>query len=315
MDVAKLLARWREQPPEQWLGAANRYLPPSVTAVLVIAIAYQLAGLTWALVPAAGSGAAIVVPAALGSPSKPSNQGLGDYAALSSAHLFGEAAKESMAAVVQPAVVDAPDTTLSLTLTGILAIGGEGKGLVSISSNRGEDRTYQVGQEIENANGSTLNSVFDDRVLLNRGDRLETLRLPKQPSTGAAGSPSRAASSFMPPAAAPAQNDSLRQVISQNASKLTDVIRLAPAIDGGQVVGFRVNPGRDKDTFEALGLKAGDVVTDINGTQLDDPSKGLQVFESLGEATMANVTVVRDGSPQVIVIDTTQLQNLREGRE
>jgi hypothetical protein len=39
------------------------------------------------------------------------------------------------------------------------------------------------------------------------------------------------------------------------------------------------------------------------------------VFESLGEATMANVTVVRDGSPQVIVIDTTQLQNLREGRE
>ncbi|HET7132671.1 MAG TPA: type II secretion system protein GspC, partial [Gammaproteobacteria bacterium] len=311
MDVAKLLARWREQPPEQWLGTANRYLPPSVTAVLVIAIAYQLADLTWALVPAAGSGATIVVPAASNSPSKPSDQGLGDYAALSSAHLFGEAAKESTAAAVQPAVVDAPDTTLSLTLTGILAIGGEGKGLVSISSNHGEDRTYQVGQEIENANGSTLNSVFEDRVLLNRGDRLETLRLPKQPSTGAAGSASRAGSSFMPPvAAAPAQNDSLRQVISQNASKLTDVLRLAPAIEGGQVVGFRVNPGRDKDTFEALGLKAGDVVTDINGTQLDDPGKGLQVFESLGEATMANVTVVRDGSPQVIVIDTSQLQNL-----
>src|ERR1044072_1852112 len=48
MDVAKLFARWREQPPEQLLGVANSYLPPGVTAVLVIAIAYQLAGLTWA---------------------------------------------------------------------------------------------------------------------------------------------------------------------------------------------------------------------------------------------------------------------------
>ena len=137
MDVTKLLAQWRSQPPEQWLGVVNRYLPPGVTAVLVIAIAYQLATLTWAAVPAAGSGATIVVPAA--SNPQPSDQGLGDYAGLSSAHLFGEAAKESTAAVVQPAVVDAPDTTLSLTLTGILAIGGEGRGVATVSSNHGED--------------------------------------------------------------------------------------------------------------------------------------------------------------------------------
>ena len=69
------------------------------------------------------------------------------------------------------------------------------------------------------------------------------------------------------------------------------------------------------DTFEALGLKAGDVITDINGTVLADPSRGLQVFESLGEATTANVTVLRDGTPQVLVVDTTQLQSLQENRE
>ena len=86
-------------------------------------------------------------------------------------------------------------------------------------------------------------------------------------------------------------------------------MRLAPHVQEGQVVGFRVNPGRDRATFEALGLQAGDVVTDINGTVLDDPSQGLQVFQSLGESTQANVTVLRDGVPQVIVIDTTQLQS------
>ena len=51
MDVAKRLADWKDQPPEQWFTAVNRYLPPGVTAVLVIAIAYQLATLTWTLVP------------------------------------------------------------------------------------------------------------------------------------------------------------------------------------------------------------------------------------------------------------------------
>lgn len=81
------------------------------------------------------------------------------------------------------------------------------------------------------------------------------------------------------------------------------------------MIGFRVNPGRDRKAFEALGLKPGDVVTDINGTVLDDASKGLQVYKALGETTQANVTVLRDGTPTVLVIDTSQVQSLGEGRQ
>jgi general secretion pathway protein C len=314
MDLAKHLAQWKEQTPEQWLIGANRYLPPGVTAILVIAIAYQLAALTWALVP--GSTGTNVLPVSTApAGSAPARPTAADYGLLASAHLFGEATKTS-APVIEQTVVDAPDTTLSLLLTGILAADTESdfKGQAIISSNRGQERTYQIGQEIENANGTRLHSVHPDRVLLNRGDRLETLRFPETLSAsagpaGLAGRPS------LPPAAAPPRNDSLRQVIGQNASRLTDIIRLAPHVEEGQVVGFRVTPGRDRETFEALGLQPGDVVTDINGTVLDDPSRGLQVFESLGEATMANVTVLREGVPQVIVIDTSQLQSMQEGRE
>ena len=105
----------------------------------------------------------------------------------------------------------------------------------------------------------------------------------------------------------------LRQVISQNATQITQVMRFAPHVEGGQVVGFRVTPGPEGEVFTSLGLEAGDVVTDINGIQLDDPSRGLQAFEALGESTMANVTILRNGNPQVIVIDTTQLEALGEG--
>jgi len=311
MDVAKRLAAWREHPPEQWLTAINRHLPPGVTAVLVIAIAYQLAAITWTLTPGAPVAA---VPAAR--PTEDSVdvvQRSSDLDTLVNSDLFG-AESETTTPVVET-VVDAPDTNLSLTLTGILdeddeanADGSAGQAI--ISSNRGQEKTYKVGQQIENADGATLHSVHADRVLLNRSGRLETLRLPKE-LTASVG---RAASPLLAPAA-DQPSGSLRQVISNNASRLTDIVRLAPHVQEGQVVGFRVNPGRDRAAFEALGLQPGDIVTDINGTVLDDPGQGLQVFESLGESTQANVTVLREGVPQVIVIDTTQLQSLQENRE
>ncbi len=300
MDVAKRLVDWTEN-PEQRLTTVNKYLPPAVTAVLVVTIAYQLAGITWSLVPGAPPTLA-ARPAASTPTAQPA-----DLGKLTDSHLFGEARVDAAAAPVVE-TVDAPDTNLSLSLTGILAGGPKGQAI--ISANRGQERTYHVGDAIDNADGATLHSVEPDRVLLNRSGRLETLRLPEQLSSAAP----RTTSPILPPAAAQPAG-SLRQVISENASRLTDVVRLAPHVQEGKVVGFRVNPGRDRATFEALGLQPGDVVTDINGTVLDDPSQGLQVFESLGETSQANVTVLREGTPQVIVIDTTQLKRLQEKRE
>ena len=91
MDVAKRLAEWRDQPPEQWFTTANRYLPPGVTAVLVIAIAYQLSTLTWTLVP--GS-----MPVAAPAPRSVDAGGAApasDYSVLTNSHLFGEAAEQA----------------------------------------------------------------------------------------------------------------------------------------------------------------------------------------------------------------------------
>jgi len=304
MDVAKRLAEWRDQPPEQWFSAANRYLPPGLTTVLVIAIAYQLATLTWALVP--GS-----TPVSAPAPRPADARGgapASDYSVLTNSHLFGEAPQQTQ--VVATPVVDAPDTTLSLTLRGILSKEGDPNGSVIIEGSGAQSKTYFVGQAIDGADGATLHSVYADRVLLNRNGRLETLRLPKE-LTASAGAPPMAMPA-LPQAAPPG---SLREVISENATRFSDIIRPAPHVQEGQIVGFRVNPGRDRAAFEALGFQPGDVVTDINGTVLDDVSQGLQIFQSLGEATQANVTVLRNGVPQVLVIDTTQLQNLQENRE
>src|SRR5262245_44861014 len=95
MDVAKRLAEWRDRPPEQWFTTVNQYLPPGVTAVLVIAIAYQLATLTWALVPGS-TPAAAPAPRAVDGATAPTS----DYGPLTGAHLFGEAAEQPEVAAV-----------------------------------------------------------------------------------------------------------------------------------------------------------------------------------------------------------------------
>jgi len=309
MDLAKHLGTWKERSPEQWVRTANRYLPTGSTAILVLAIAYQLASLTWVLAP--GAPPPVRLRSASVDATKPETQAA-DVEALIHSHLFGEADKVAPAPVAEN-VTDAPDTTLSLDLRGILSTGSDGaNGQAIIAANRGEDKAYHVGQSIDNASGTKLYSVYWDRVLLDRGDgRVETLRLPKE----LLGSPAaRARGPVMAPApvAAPAANESLRTVISQNASRFSDIVRIMPQVEQGKTVGFRVQPAKDRPTFDALGLVPGDVVTQINGVALDDASKGLQAFEALGEATQANVTVLRDGAPQAIVIDTTQLQGLKD---
>jgi general secretion pathway protein C len=304
MDVATRLADWREQPPEQWLANVNRYLPPGVTAVLVIAIAYQLATLTWTLVPGSTPTAAPPAQQSNGTDAEASR----DFSPLTGWHPFGE--PNQQAAPVPTAVVDAPETTLSLTLKGILARDQDTNGGAIIQSGPGSERAYVIGQTIEGADGATLHSVYADRVLLDRSGRLETLRLPKDLTA------SSTAVTFAPlPQASAAPSGSLREAIGANAARLSEILRPAPHVQEGRVVGFRVNPGRDAAAFEALGLRPNDIVTDINGTVLDDVSQGLQIFESLGETTQANVTVLRDGVPQVIVIDTSQLQRLQENRQ
>ena len=294
---------WKDQTLDYWFAASNRYLLPAITAILVIAIAYQLATLTWTLAP--GSAAASAQP--------PSRAATGqmpdvDLAVLTDSNLFGPEADQTTPVV--PEAVDAPETTLSLVLKGPLGTVGKEDEPPSnaIISSGGEQKTYRIGQTIEGADGATLHSVYSDRVLLNRNGHVETLRLPEELV---------ASSSLVTPTLPQnsPQTGSLREALSENVTRLADILRPVPHMQEGQVIGFRVTPGRDRAAFEALGLQSGDVVTDINGTALDDASQGLQVFQALGETTQANVTVLRDGVPQVIVIDTRQLERLQQNRE
>ena len=100
---------------------------------------------------------------------------------------------------------------------------------------------------------------------------------------------------------------SLQQVVAKNVSRLADVIRPTPYFQNGQQQGYRVYPGRDRKRFAALGLRPGDLIKQIDGQSLTDPTQAMQIFQSLGTANQVSVTVERNGTQETLILRTEQL--------
>jgi general secretion pathway protein C len=141
-------------------------------------------------------------------------------------------------------------------------------------------------------------------VVLNENGNLTNLKLPKDFPEGTT---SVARRNTTTRTRATTSTQSIQAVVAQNVSKLADVIRPTPYFVNGQQQGYRVYPGRDRQKFAALGLRPGDLIKDIDGQALNDPTQAMQIFQSLDSSDQVSVTVERNGQPQVIVLSTSQL--------
>ena len=196
------------------------------------------------------------------------------------------------------------DTRLtSLSLKGTIASNPTELALAIIADGNDEEKVYTVGDPV--TSGANLHAVYADRVVLNENGVLTNLKLPKD---FPAGSSTIARRDTTVTNRASANTRSIRSAFTQNVSKLADVIRPTPYFVNGQQQGNRVYPGRNRAQFTALGLRPGDLIKDIDGQALNDPTQAMQIFQSLGSADQVSVTVERNGQPEVIVLRTSQLE-------
>jgi len=287
------------------LAAANNLLPPWIALLLVIAIGWLLATIVWALIPGPSAGDPVVVPAGqvLGSP-----QGApgADVQAIATAHMFGVASNDDEVRA-QALIIDddLEDTRLAnLQLKGTIASPEPDMSAAIITDGASVEKVYLIGDPI--SSGTKLHAVYTDRVVLNENGNLTNLRLPEEFAAVAA--PVRRASTRRQ---RQTNTQSIQSVVSQNVARLADVIRPTPYFVDGQQQGYRVYPGRDRRQFAALGLRPGDLIKDIDGQSLTDPTQAMQIFQSLGTSDQVSVTVERNGQPETIVLKTDQL-NLGE---
>ncbi|PZN29387.1 MAG: type II secretion system protein GspC [Proteobacteria bacterium] len=296
------MASLRELPhlsPQQWLELSSRVLPPALSVVLVVAIAWQLVQLTWLVLDRGPEPPPAVPPQAVDMAPGAERPGA-DLQRIVRAHLFGRAQAQ---AAQSPAT--APQTQMNLVLSAVLAAEDPKHGLAVIGPSVTASKLYRVGDPIDaGGSGTRLHEVYPDRVILDRNGRLESLPLPKQSATGM----SMARAPVPPPAPPPGQfGDRLRRFAQNNPGALAEIIRPQPVFANGVQRGYRVYPGRNRQAFSKLGLQPGDLILSISGTPLDDPQRSLEIFNTLSTSDQVGLTIERGGQIQEITLNAAQI--------
>ncbi len=283
--------------PDKWRALALAQGPRIATWVLAFVLAVQAAVIVTNL---AGSGRGQrIEPAAAVRADRGQSV---DVAAITNAHLFGN---PPVAARPGQDAANAPQTSMPLVLTGIIAADDPRNGLAILGENANNAKVYAVGDNVPG--GAKLHSVFNDRVVIDRGGTLESLVLPRQTQAGAP-PPSTAALQTEAPVL-----DRMRKLISDDPGLMADVMRPQPVFAQGKQKGYRVYPGRNRQAFTRLGLHPGDLVMAINGTPLDDPARGPEIFRTLGSSSEAHITVMRNGQQQDLTLNIAQVAQEAEG--
>jgi general secretion pathway protein C len=146
--------------------------------------------------------------------------------------LFGTARQEGSAGPVE--TENLPETNLRLFLRGVLAADGEFPGSALIEDQKGNTEAYPVGEELPG--NAKLRSVHANRVVIERGGKLENLFFPEEKNrsgmTVASGNqdePEQSAPETQIPtsnqASSPAADEQRREEIRRRLEQLRERLR------------------------------------------------------------------------------------------
>lgn len=296
-----------------WVGGLDSRLPVIAAFVAILLLSHSLARLTWNLVPTPDVDDQAAVSSTLPrgaqrvAREKPLAQKIADF------NLFGKFEPKTVEqAPVQPKVV--PETKLNLKLRGVFASPDKNQARAIIADARGDEDSYRIGGELPG--GAILTEIYPDRVILEHNGRLETLKLPVDEDGGAGqASASRTAVTPRGPVGNTANSGNMSQISastndnSQLLGKYRDalmndpnsvmgLVNVRPYSKDGQLIGYRIRPGRDRSLLRRFGLRSGDIVTSVNGVPMNNPVKALEVLRDLSSATQLTVDIQRNGTPQ-----------------
>ncbi len=206
------------------------------------------------------------------------------------AHLFGEAPSDNpLEAGVQP-----QELPLNLSLIGILAYKHEGaKSLAIIESIGDEGRVFSEGQEV--TSGVTLAHILSRSVELDSNGRSISLTLESDESEAVADDYTAGETTQLKEKRTDNMKAliAIRDAIARERDQSVTWIRFQPNDVNKRIHGYRIYPGRDRTLFDASDLLPGDLVTNINGIDVDDSSKINVIIDQLLKSPDLLITVER----------------------
>jgi general secretion pathway protein C len=97
-----------------------------------------------------------------------------------------------------------------------------------------------------------------------------------------------------------------RAKVDSTLADLNNIIqqaRMVPNMNNGQVDGFRVFAIAPGSIFQELGLQNGDVISRINGTEVNSVEKAIPMLQLLRTEPSVSIDLVRGGSKKTLNLE------------
>lgn len=289
------------------IGMINsRALLTGLNILLVAAIAYKLSGLAFTFIDDSGSYKDTGFDRSASQRSNVQQQpssGRQQDELETASHLFGmEVQQEKLTPVIE--------TTLQLTLRGVFAVADPTKGLAIIGSPTRSEKYFVAGQDIFAQ--ARLKEVYDDRVILFRNGRYETLRLPEKALAAMQHNNSR--SKRM------SRDEYARKHVEYMRGKMKDIHKMTlnrmrnpwqylyfePALVDGKIMGLKLTAEEEKGFLAKHGIELGDIITSINGQRLDGGAGVARALNEIGQADDLDLVIDRSGESKTLHIKGIQ---------
>jgi general secretion pathway protein C len=171
---------------------------------------------------------------------------------------------------------------------------------VAILRSEGRTRVVSVGDPVF---GGCLIAVSRHQVsLVFDGERVD-LRVrsagpapARPPPVVAAAAPAPAASSKDPPARV-MKREEVQRRLGLEMNRILAETAIRPVTENGRVVGVRFTRVAQSSLLTDAGLRAGDVLTNINGTEIDGMATLISLWPRLQGASALQAKGLRDGRP------------------
>ena len=221
---------------------------------------------------------------------------LADYAVIAERDLFN----------VAHAAVGGESQSARLRLWGIAFAGDEARAIIEDTETRTQ-ALYRLGDSV---GGGRLASIGWDRatVAFDDGDavlEMATEPAPAEPPAAAESAPVADASARIRRTGENAWLVDRREIAGAlgNTSGLLTQLRAVAEVRDGRPAGFRLFRIREESLFARLGLRDGDVVERVNGTEVHNPGALLGFLERLGHEPRVALDIIRAEAPRTLVYD------------
>lgn len=162
----------------------------------------------------------------------------------------------------------------------------------------GRTRVVGVG---DTAFGGRVAAIESDHVALEYDSGRVQLRLVAGASTPAVAATAPSAAGEDIPARAMERREIERR-LGEESGRILAETTLVPAMDAGRVSGFTITRMPESTLLTEAGLRAGDVLTQVNGVPIDSLATLIALWPRLATETAVNAVVLRNGQPVTLSV-------------